>query len=734
MDLKQFREYLVTIMRWNKNPACVAAMKKNSGFKSYILKQTRAIFQMSNISEDDFNSGQYTDQLSIVEDTLKTLAEMIQNDQVDFPIGDSVTEEMVASFKEMVITAAGSYNRNIEEVDKSMHKPASVVPQRVLEFPDEKFSRALRNDFQPIDELFPNGGPKMEDVVQTSDHACFLLAPLASIAANKPEMIKNMMHDYGDSVGVTFYGLVEDPNQPGKMMKAAFEVSVSKTTIGMDSKSAPWVHIMEKAYAASRLRSNAGMIRVTDRDVPNGSISVKEELDGGSPELTISTFTPTFVDGAIDKEQNKILEANTKQECHDNFYEYLWNASNAGNILYMDTDSHVISIKNITKENDKYILNYYDQASDHEMKSVNLDDILGGKFNNGSGDVRRIHVDSLDGNQFSDMQVFHVRRIKSKIDELEALEHAKAQQEQDKDEEIKTEEIQEEPKADENIINTNSNQANANLMQEQPDQNQLGQNQPEVGPYYRENPYSGYALASEAESVADYTNLAGSFRDKIQALKDGKTRFNSSEYKDLINLVEHVSDSGAIKGTENLSDMQRYVAKLCLIKKQINKYLRHKAKNGVKQNVYGKLAAVEDLNREITARLAAIDVPVDKFGLDGKTINLENLKKKLTYEDEVTAAKKKNPEVNALKLMTNDELDGAWNAALEKYPAASRYNVELVDDCMCRIILKAEKKGYSAATLEEHLNIRKSFQENPAKKVVTAEKEAQPVQPQMQEL
>ncbi len=117
-----------------------------------------------------------------------------------------------------------------------------------------------------------------------------------------------------------------------------------------------------------------------------------------------------------------------------------------------------------------------------------------------------------------------------------------------------------------------------------------------------------------------------SFEEFAEELKNAKTTVNSSEYKAIISTLEQLDKPGLGPWGEKagLTPMQNEAAKLLTVKMNIDKYLAHKSKDGVKKNVYEKLAAVEKLNEYISKKIVESNpqpFPEGKFSGLNKYIN-----------------------------------------------------------------------------------------------------------------
>lgn len=101
--------------------------------------------------------------------------------------------------------------------------------------------------------LFPHP-PSVHDVKQGAIGDCYFMAGLASIVAQNPEAVKNMIRDNGNgTVTVKLYDVqAQDGHKTFAPKFLTFDKSVLHTDYAIRehaSKDAPWVALLEKAYA-----------------------------------------------------------------------------------------------------------------------------------------------------------------------------------------------------------------------------------------------------------------------------------------------------------------------------------------------------------------------------------------------------------------------------------------------------------------------------------------------------
>lgn len=184
-------------------------------------------------------------------------------------------------------------------------------------------------------------------------------------------------------------------------------------------------------------------------------------------------------------------------------------------------------------------------------------------------------------------------------------------------------------------------------------------------------------------------------------------------------MVKKMNESDDFKGSEVLDDEQKCVIRLLLIKSRINTYLKHKAVDGVKQNSYKKLAAVEELNQMVSDKLSGMNFKAFKY--NGENISMNSLH--ITYDDEVEAYYNKKSErakENAPIGWKDKEYRVKLLGAISRYPNATLQDIRNVDRCMCRIILGAlANDNVPVERINELKEQRTTFRENPGEKIVT---------------
>ena len=139
-------------------------------------------------------------------------------------------------------------------------------------------------------------------------------------------------------------------------------------------------------------------------------------------------------------------------------------------------------------------------------------------------------------------------------------------------------------------------------------------------------------LAGKKSFGVDYSADQRNFADFTEKLSNALTSHDSSLYKDIINTVRTFSLSyeiGALPDKNETADLkklnqkQQQALKMFLIKDKIDKYVNHKAKDGIKQNAFAKLEVVEELDKFVCDRIRELNpqtISLGKRQFDSKGI------------------------------------------------------------------------------------------------------------------
>ncbi len=198
----------------------------------------------------------------------------------------------------------------------------------------------------------------------------------------------------------------------------------------------------------------------------------------------------------------------------------------------------------------------------------------------------------------------------------------------------------------------------------------------------------------------------------VGKLENASMFTDSGEYRNLISMTKMLNETEIVPHTEGLTQKQNQAMKLAMIKTCVDTYLDHKAKDGVKRNVYHKLAAVEELNRYICKRMEDVGV----WNIPDQKMHDELFFPK-TVEDESSILEIKHPQT-----YSTEEIE----ANVEKANQADSGNSTTVDecartlDCMARILMRAEHLKVPDTQIQELTAVREQFFRNPGRGPETA--------------
>ena len=225
--------------------------------------------------------------------------------------------------------------------------------------------------------LFPDGDPKRDDVKQRDSYACFLLAPLADMAEKNPKMIQDMIKDNNDGTAtVTFY-----TNNQGN--RVPFKVRVDKTLSGMDPNSAPWVGIVEKAFAASRLAGSNGNKPSVSK--LNNKITL-DAIDGAEPWISMQSLMPQVppTEKERDAVQEGLKQSMGLKEAYEGFEATVLKEAGPNTMGFLTVGNpqmgigHVISFSDVHKDSKdgEVYLKIHDQQSSNPPYVSSLKEVF----------------------------------------------------------------------------------------------------------------------------------------------------------------------------------------------------------------------------------------------------------------------------------------------------------------------------------------------------------------------
>ena len=183
----------------------------------------------------------------------------------------------------------------------------------------------------------------------------------------------------------------------------------------------------------------------------------------------------------------------------------------------------------------------------------------------------------------------------------------------------------------------------------------------------------------------------------VDKLKNAKTFYNSDEYNQIIDVAKMLyhTDELPKKFKDSAKTPEAIHAfKLASIKVRIDAYIEHKAKDGVKPNVYHKLAAVEELNRYVSEELNRIGVEHIPGGLPAIT----------TVNGQVPMSLEEEPNASLLK---------SYHAYAGSLISDEHEECRRTLDCMGRIMLSANALNLGEETMGKLDQLTTAFQNGP---------------------
>lgn len=201
-------------------------------------------------------------------------------------------------------------NPNIKYVEKYSYDADKKLQ---IDFKGYVFAKDITSHFKarshkPLDQsapIFPKE-PSPKDIKQGAIGDCFFLAGLSSIVANDPSAVTQMIKDNGDgTVTVKLHDVEgEGDLKTFKEKFITFDKSILHTDFAIREhadKSAPWVCMMEKAYAihkGSYAQLNEGGFASDVYEALLGQPAVKEEI---AKPVNIGTA----LEGVFESEKNR---------------------------------------------------------------------------------------------------------------------------------------------------------------------------------------------------------------------------------------------------------------------------------------------------------------------------------------------------------------------------------------------------------------------------------------------
>jgi len=245
----------------------------------------------------------------------------------------------------------------------------------------------------------------------------------------------------------------------------------------------------------------------------------------------------------------------------------------------------------------------------------------------------------------------------------------------------------------------------------------------------------------EEQLKNDIMEIRKKFRKRANDLEKAKSPWkNSQEYQ---NLIDEVKAIGGRSGDETsifpdyqdlyMTPAEHFAQELYRIHELTEKYLEHKAKDGVNKNAYMKLCVVEETSKLIKDALAITGKQRLPYNMERNNKNQNSELPVYTGELKISLSQCLNvpllPEVTDQIPVLNDDdcslLAGSYGVQnKKKADAIGKGNIKRVvkdvDDCMGKILLKAMNKPaeqIDRSMVRALADMRTNFRENPFPKM-----------------
>ncbi|WP_172642157.1 C2 family cysteine protease [Cylindrospermum stagnale] len=189
----------------------------------------------------------------------------------------------------------------------------------------------------PVFPADPRWKPSPDDVRQTGLGDCYLEAALASIAAQKPDYIKEIVREDQDSnVTVRLYKVdqtdYQNPKFTPQYIKVEKSVPINRNGVELYNNGALWVRMIQKAYAAGCF-TGTGLAPISKtpayENMDGGLSSYAFEVLLGKPSTTLDLKSgPTYNKNKkqYEERQDIVAKDNTKQIITPNKVSLPWDA------------------------------------------------------------------------------------------------------------------------------------------------------------------------------------------------------------------------------------------------------------------------------------------------------------------------------------------------------------------------------------------------------------------------
>jgi len=204
--------------------------------------------------------------------------------------------------------------------------------------------------------------------------------------------------------------------------------------------------------------------------------------------------------------------------------------------------------------------------------------------------------------------------------------------------------------------------------------------------------------------------------DFVQLLESTRSKFNNSkEFDDIVKDIRKINDLLYVEDHNfQPTDNQEKALKLLQLNMKIDKYILHKAKDGVNANAYSKLAAIQKLSEEISKEYKKLNYTEINimYGGQERHFNKDNNHIYGSYAEYYDSIKNSNDKLIIPEKLSKEKKQEMASAAKEILKTeglkvdADKYMA--VDDFMCKIIAcsKMNDNGKRAAELSK---VRQSF-------------------------
>jgi len=422
MNEKEFELLFGNVLGGMLNDEKYSGIIKNEAFKRSYLKLCEVARNVYKIittgNEESRLDNEFAERR--IENFKKELDRF--NRSINNRLNDGEYTEIYTELKGQFEEIIRKFDEKIEEINNKIIEGEITNPEPedleiTVDVNDGMFADYDMNNDPEFEEkqymdLFPSGKPKATDVIQTKENACFLLAPLASLAESNPSFIENMIQDNHDgTVTVKFFAQKGNERVP-------YNVKVEKTKTVMDGKSAPWANLIEKAYGVSGLYQSQG--QYPENPQQSAYKSFGSLIDGGAPQSFIDCIIPSGINKVNADIHNEISDSNTIDDAFEKLKSSLLAARKQNQAIFLHTDYHVISVTNVEEVDGKVMVSYYDQLMKSSIQNsvftVDLKDIFDGRFKIDTNPVKNIQLCSLEASgKRADMQEIYVSEIPKAI-------------------------------------------------------------------------------------------------------------------------------------------------------------------------------------------------------------------------------------------------------------------------------------------------------------------------------